>query len=116
MQRAGKMGGLSHFWEQLHLHKILTHEFAQTQPNYLFFLVLVFTLHSIHSLIRTLAFVHPKLRLFHNGPQLVQILFYLLVVVNILAGNKQLNLTRMQFISCTKGLFSAAIHIYSDEE
>ena len=102
----------SHCWKQLHLHKILTHEFVQTQPNYLFFLVFVFTLHSIHSLIRTLAFVHPKLRFFHNRPQLVQILFYLLVVVNILAGNKQLNLTWMQSISCTKGLVLAAIYIF----
>lgn len=67
------------------------------QPNlgltHLCFLVFIFTRCTIHGLVGALPFVHPELWLFHNGSQLIQVLFDLFVVVNILAGNKQLNLS-----------------------
>ena len=62
--------------------------------THLCFLMFDFTRDTIHGLIRALPFVHPKLRFFHNGSQLVQVLFDLFVVVHILAGNKQLNLSK----------------------
>lgn len=52
----------------------------------------VFTRHTIHGLVGALPFLNPELRLFHDGPQLIQVLFDLFVVVYILAGDQQLNL------------------------
>lgn len=66
------------------------------QPNLCFthlrFLMFIFARCTIHGFIGALPFVHPKLWLFHDGPQLIQVLFDLFVVVHILAGNQQLNL------------------------
>lgn len=55
-------------------------------------LVLVLSRRALHGLVGALPFVHPQLRLLHDGSQLVQVLFDLFVVVDVLAGNKQLNL------------------------
>lgn len=55
-------------------------------------LMFVLPRHAIQGLVGALPLVHPELRLLHDGPQLVQVLFDLLVVVHILAGNEQLNL------------------------
>lgn len=46
----------------------------------------------IHALVWSLSLVHPQFRLLYNGAQLVQVRFYLLVVFNILACDKQLDL------------------------
>lgn len=66
----------------------------ERRSTHLCFLMFILPRGTIHGLIRALPFVNPELRLFHNGSQLIQVLFDLFVIVDILAGNKQLNLNR----------------------
>lgn len=47
---------------------------------------------NIHALIWPQPLVHPQLRLFYNGAQLVQIRLYLFIVFHILACDQQLHL------------------------